>query len=189
MNIYELSDEIRSLEAFYHEASDDDKDKILEIQTKNKDELREKIIEYGKFKKHIEYEIDIIKKEEKRLKERREQKEKFVGSLKNTILMALLAYGDNVRTDIIDISKRKQPDKLEILNEDNVPLDYHIPTLEFKSGVLTALDLMDFESRYGDQFKISYKISKTAINDWYKLTGEIINGTKLVQDRYSIIIK
>lgn len=190
MNLFDLTQEALSLEDFYESASDEEKNDILMIRNENKDEIKEKVIEYSKLIKQVEYENEIIKMELKRLEQKMKSKVKFIDSLKQNVIIAMNAIDEaKLQDETINVVKAKVPVRLEVNQEDRVPLDYKKVSLIFDAGRINIFDIIDFEARFGDRMKKDYKTSKTALNDWYKQTGEIVDGTFLPEQKYSIRIK
>jgi len=190
MNLFDLTQEALSLEDFYESASEEEKQNILMIKNDNKEEIIEKIIEYSKLMKQIEYENSIIKMELKRLEQKMKLKVKFIDSLKQNVVIAMNAIDESkLQDETINVVKAKVPLRLEVNKEEQVPLDYKKVNLIFDAGAVNIFDIIDLETRFGDRMKKDYKISKTAINDWHKQTGEVIDGTYMPEQKYSIRIK
>lgn len=74
----------------------------------NETELKEKAINYGYVIRSFEYENDIIDAEIKRLKALKEQKEKAIQKLKDTVSDAMNLYGiEKVESPALKLSFRK----------------------------------------------------------------------------------
>lgn len=106
-----------------------------------------------------------IKIEEKRLKENREKIENSLDKLKNYVKenMEKLTI-EKIETEIGTLSIRKNPLSVEIENETEIPE-------EFK------------------KIKTEIAVDKTAIKNHFKETGEIVKGTRIINNKTSLVIK
>ena len=109
--------------------------------------------------------ISAIKDEETRLEEIRKTAEKRLEKFKNYVKenMEKLELKE-IPTELGSLKISKNPLSVEIENEDEVPN-------EFKTIVQTT------------------KIDKTAIKNHFKETGEIVAGTRIIDDKTSLRIK
>lgn len=109
--------------------------------------------------------IDAMKAEEKRIADIRKTGEAKLEKFKQYVLenMERLSLS-KIQTELGALSVSKNPMSVEIENEDEIPS-------EFKQEVVTT------------------KIDKTAIKNHFKTTGEIIPGTKIIDDKMSLRIK
>ena len=115
--------------------------------------------------KNSESLLDAIKAEEKRLADMRKAGEAKIEKFKQYVKENMERLGiEKIPTELGNLSVTKNPMSVEIENEDEVPA-------EFKQEVLTI------------------KIDKTAIKNHFKETGEIIAGTRIVDDKTSLRIK
>ncbi len=109
--------------------------------------------------------LDAIKAEEKRLADMRKAGEnkldKFMQYVKENMERLDLR---EIPTELGKLSIAKNPMSVEIENEEDIPE-------EFKQQVVTI------------------KIDKTAIKNHFKSTGEIVAGTKIIDDKTSLRIK
>lgn len=105
-----------------------------------------------------------IKMEEKRLKENREKIENSLDKLKNYVKenMEKLTI-EKIETEIGTLSIRKNPLSVEIENETEIPE-------EFK------------------KIKTEIAVDKTAIKNHFKETGEIVKGTRIINNKTSLVI-
>ena len=109
--------------------------------------------------------IEAMKAEEKRIADIRKTGEAKLEKFKQYVLenMERLSLS-KIQTELGALSVSKNPMSVEIENEDEIPS-------EFKQEVVTI------------------KIDKTAIKNHFKTTGEIIPGTKIIDDKMSLRIK
>lgn len=109
--------------------------------------------------------IEAMKAEEKRIADTRKTGEAKLEKFKQYVLenMERLSLS-KIQTELGALSVSKNPMSVEIENEDEIPS-------EFKQEVVTT------------------KIDKTAIKKHFKTTGEIIPGTKIIDDKMSLRIK
>lgn len=109
--------------------------------------------------------IEAMKAEEKRIADTRKTGEAKLEKFKQYVLenMERLSLS-KIQTELGALSVSKNPMSVEIENEEEIPK-------EFKQEVVTT------------------KIDKTAIKSHFKTTGEIIPGTKIIDDKMSLRIK
>lgn len=109
--------------------------------------------------------IEAMKAEEKRISDMRKAGEAKLEKFKQYVLENMERLGlSKIQTELGALSVSKNPMSVEIENEDEIPS-------EFKQEVVTT------------------KIDKTAIKNHFKTTGEIISGTKIIDDKMSLRIK
>mgnify|MGYP001142389867 FL=1 len=109
--------------------------------------------------------IEAMKAEEKRISDMRKAGEAKLEKFKQYVLENMERLGlSKIQTELGALSVSKNPMSVEIENEDEIPS-------EFKKEVVTT------------------KIDKTAIKNHFKTTGEIIPGTKIIDDKMSLRIK
>lgn len=128
-------------------------------------ELQNKSVNIIAYIRSRESFIEAVKTEEKRLKEMREKEENKQEKFKQYVKenMEKLNVTD-IMTDLGTLKLAKNPMSVEVQNEDEVPI-------EFKKEVTTV------------------KIDKTAIKEYFKETGEIIPGVKIIDNKTSLRIK
>lgn len=109
--------------------------------------------------------IDAMKAEEKRIADIRKTGEAKLEKFRQYVLENMERLGlSKIQTELGALSVIKNPMSVEIENEEEIPK-------EFKQEVVTT------------------KIDKTAIKSHFKTTGEIIPGTKIIDDKMSLRIK
>lgn len=109
--------------------------------------------------------IEAMKAEEKRIADTRKTGEAKLEKFKQYVLENMERLGlDKIPTELGTLSITKNPMSVEIEDETAVPE-------EFKTIVQTV------------------KVDKTAIKKHFKETGEIIPGTKIIDDKMSLRIK
>ena len=128
-------------------------------------ELQNKSANIIGYIKNSESLLDAMKTEEKRLSDIRKQGEakleKFYQYVKENMEKLGLV---EIPTELGSLKINKNPMSVEIENEDEIPS-------KFKQEIVTT------------------KIDKTAIKNHFKETGEIVAGTKIVNDKTSLRIK
>ena len=109
--------------------------------------------------------IEAIKVEEKRLKEMREKTECKIDRFKQYVKENMEKLNlTKIPTELGNLTIAKNPLSIEIENEDEIPE-------QFKQEIVTT------------------KIDKTAIKKYFKETGEILPGIKIINDKTSLRIK
>ena len=163
INIEEQLEELISEETLTEEEKAENANKLLAFREKIKVLIVEKNEGLIQVIKNKEAVVNTLKAEEDRLKKRRQSQEKSITKLKEYMLSIMEElHQDKVETTLATISRRKNPISLEIVNEALVPLDY-LNTTTF--------------------------VDKKKILEDYKKTGEETSGTKIIDDKYSIMIK
>lgn len=128
-------------------------------------ELQNKSTNIIGYVKNSEYLLDSIKAEEKRLADMRKMGENKLDKFKQYVKENMERLGlDKIPTELGSLAIAKNPMSVEIENEDEIPS-------EFKQEVVTV------------------KIDKTAIKNHFKETGEIVSGTRIVDNKTSLRIK
>lgn len=163
INIEEQLDELLNEETLTEEEKEENANKLLAFREKIKGLIVEKNEGLIQVIKNKEAVVNTLKAEEDRLKKRRQSQEKSITKLKEYMLSIMEElHQDKVETTLATISRRKNPISIEIVNEALVPLDY-----------LNTTTVVD----------------KKKILEYYKKTGEETAGTKIIDDKYSIMIK
>ena len=128
-------------------------------------ELQNKSANIIGYIKNSESLLEAMKAEEKRIADTRKTGEAKLEKFKQYVLENMERLGlSKIQTELGALSVSKNPMSVEIENEDEIPS-------EFKQEVVTT------------------KIDKTAIKNHFKTTGEIIPGTKIIDDKMSLRIK
>ena len=144
------------------EMSEEDKEKVQEELTLLLQQKSQNIIGYTR---NIELTIDAMKNEEKRISEQRKTLENKLTRFKEYVKECMEKGGfTKVETELGSLTIAKNPVSVEIVNEDEIPL-------EFKQEVVTV------------------KIDKTAIKNYFKETGEIPVGVNINTQNTSLRIK
>lgn len=109
--------------------------------------------------------IDAVDVQIKRLQDLKKQKTNNLDKFKQYVKENMEKLGiTKLETEIGKMSIAKNPLSIEIENEDEIPS-------EFKQEVMTV------------------KIDKTAIKTYFKETGEIVPGTRIISDKTSLKVK
>lgn len=109
--------------------------------------------------------IDAVDIQIKRLQDLKKQKTNNLDKFKQYVKENMEKLGiTKLETEIGKMSIAKNPLSIEIENEDEIPS-------EFKQEVMTV------------------KIDKTAIKNYFKETGEIVPGTRIISDKTSLRVK
>lgn len=128
-------------------------------------ELQEKSSNIIGYIRNSELLIEAMKTEEKRIADIRKNGEAKLEKFKQYVLENMERLGlSKIQTELGALSVNKNPMSVEIENEEEIPE-------AFKQEVVTT------------------KIDKTAIKNYFKSTGEIIPGTKIIDDKMSLRIK
>ena len=128
-------------------------------------ELQKKSASIIGYIRNTELLIEAMKTEEKRISDTRKTGEAKLEKFKQYVLENMERLGlKEIPTELGSLNINKNPMSVEIENEDEIPS-------EFKQEVVTT------------------KIDKTAIKNHFKTTGEIIPGTKIIDDKMSLRIK
>ena len=144
------------------EMTEEEKAKVYAELTNLLNEKSQSIIGYTK---NIELLIEGMKSEEKRIADNRRSLENRLTKFKEYVKDCMEKGGfSKIETELGQLSIAKNPMSVEIENEDEVPN-------EFKVEVVTT------------------KIDKTAIKNYFKETGEIVNGTRIIDNKTSLRIK
>lgn len=109
--------------------------------------------------------IDAVDIQIKRLQELKKAESNSIDKFKQYVKENMEKLGiQKLETEIGKMSITKNPISIEIQNEDEIPAD-------FKQEVVTT------------------KIDKTAIKNYFKETGEIVPGARIISDKTSLRIK
>lgn len=128
-------------------------------------QLQEKGSNIIGYTKNIELTINAMKEEEKRIADNRKSLESKLDKFKQYVKDNMEKLGiTKMDTELGTLSIAKNPLSVEVENEEEIPSEY-------KSEVVTT------------------KIDKTAIKNHFKETGEVVAGTKIVDDKTSLRIK
>lgn len=128
-------------------------------------ELQNKSVNLVAYVRNEESLIEAIKVEEKRLKEMREKTECKIDRFKQYVKENMEKLNlTKIPTELGNLTIAKNPLSIEIENEDEIPE-------QFKQEIVTT------------------KIDKTAIKKYFKETGEILPGIKIINDKTSLRIK
>lgn len=136
-----------------------------ELEKELTDLLHEKSQNIIGYMRNIELTIEAMKSEEKRISEQRKALENRLAKFKEYVKECMDQGGfTKIDTGLGSLAIVKNPMSVEIENEAEVPN-------EFKTIVQTT------------------KIDKTAIKNYFKETGEIVAGTRIIDDKTSLRIK
>lgn len=128
-------------------------------------QLQEKGSNIIGYTKNIELTINAMKEEEKRIADNRKTLESKLDKFKQYVKDNMEKLGiTKMDTELGTLSIAKNPLSVEVENEEEIPSEY-------KLEVVTT------------------KIDKTAIKNHFKETGEVVAGTKIVDDKTSLRIK
>lgn len=139
MKLYEITQELETLEAMYELVYDEETGEVNELdfnelqamEKEMKNLLSNKSDAIIKFVKNMDSDITVLKDEEKRLKERREKLEKKKEWLKNYLMENMLKLGyTKVESTYGTLSTRKS--KSTIINENIIAKDPRYWSVETK---------------------------------------------------------
>ena len=128
-------------------------------------ELQKKSASIIGYIRNTELLIEAMKSEEKRISDTRKMGEAKLDKFKQYVKENMEKLGlDKIPTELGSLSIAKNPISVEVENENEIPK-------EFKNE------------------KITISIDKTAIKNHFKETGEIVPGTRIIDDKTSLRIK
>lgn len=157
MTLYELTGEYQDLlEQLEFAETDDDVAAIMTTMEQVDDDLKAKAEAYAKIMQNLRAEVQALRDEEARLAKRRRRREGIINSLGERMRDALTTLGvRKLETGIGTWSLRKSPPSCKVLNPALVPEQYHV--------------------------KQEDTINRMAIIANYRLTGEIPDGTDIIE--------
>lgn len=158
-NLYELAAGYASLIDAYDAAeSEEEREGILAMMESAEGDIEAKAENYAKVIRMKEEEAKAFKVEADRLTKRRQAAENMVSRLKAVLLDAMkLTNTPEIKTSIGKWRIQSNPLSCEVVDIDKIPMQYHI--------------------RQED------KIDKKGLIDYYKQTGEIIDGVEFRQEQ------
>ena len=128
-------------------------------------ELQKKSASIIGYIRNTELLIEAMKSEEKRISDTRKMGEAKLDKFKQYVKENMEKLGlDKIPTELGSLSIAKNPMSVEVEDENEIPK-------EFKNE------------------KITISIDKTAIKNHFKETGEIVPGTRIIDDKTSLRIK
>lgn len=144
------------------EITEEEKIKIEEELTQLLQQKSQNIIGYTR---NVELTIEAMKIEEKRISEQRKILENRLLKFKEYVKECMEGNGfTKIETGLGTLSIAKSPISVEIINEDEIPLEY-------KQEITTI------------------KVDKKSIADNFKATGEIPNGVNIYTNNTNLRIK
>lgn len=128
-------------------------------------ELQKKSASIIGYIRNTELLIEAMKSEEKRISDTRKMGEAKLDKFKQYVKENMEKLGlDKIPTELGSLSIAKNPMSVEVEDENEIPK-------EFKNE------------------KITISIDKTAIKNHFKETGEIVPGTRIIDDKMSLRIR
>ena len=127
--LYEIVGAMRDIIAMIDECEDDEQlaeltDRLQEIGGS----LTEKAENYARVIRNFQAEADALKTEERRLKMKRERREKTVERLKQMLCSGMTLAGvKKIETPIGSWSRRTSPWSVNVIDEDAIPDEFKIP--------------------------------------------------------------
>ena len=158
-SLYDLTSGYASLiDAYDNADSDEEREGILSMLESAESEIADKAENYAKVIRMKEEEAKAFKAEVDRLTARKRAAENMVSRLKSALLDAMkLANTQEIKTSIGKWRVQNNPVSCEVVDIDKIPMQYHIPQED--------------------------KIDKKGLIDYYKQTGEIIDGVEFKQEQ------
>lgn len=128
MNLYDLQEAFRNIEALIDNAEpEDDLTHLREAMEIIEASIEDKVQAYAFVIKNFTASIEALEKEEKRLKQKREQDTKRRDNLKNILHQFMLEQG---KTKYVfpqfTVSIRNNADSVQVLDEAKVPKEYFV---------------------------------------------------------------
>ena len=158
-SLYELSaDYAALLDAYDMEEAEEVKNEIISQLANTEGAIEDKADVYAKIIRMKEEEAKAFKAEADRLTARKRAAENMVARLKDALLGAMTLTGtQEIKTSIGKWRLQMNPLSCDVVDIDKVPMQYHI--------------------------KQEDKIDKKGLIDYYKQTGEIIDGVTFKQEQ------
>lgn len=121
--LYELSEAYQNVQNLIDEESPDQD--IVNALTVIEGQIEVKAVNIANLIKSLEAEVEVIKAEEKRLKQRRESRENAAKSVKQYLQIAMESVGkDKIKVATRTISIQNNPPSLIITDKDAIPQKY-----------------------------------------------------------------
>lgn len=132
-SLFQISTEARNLASALIEGElSEELENALVI---NQTELQDKAINYGYAIKSIEFDVDDIDSEIKRLQGLKTSRVNAIERMKSTVLEAMQIYGiEKVTSPTLNLSVRNNPESVDLVNE------YQIPDCYKKEKVTVSID-------------------------------------------------
>lgn len=158
-SLYDISAGYASLiDAYDNAESDEEREGIIAMLATAEGEITDKAENYARVIRMKEEEAKSFKAEADRLTARKRAAENMVARLKDALLGAMTLTGtQEIKTSIGKWRLQMNPLSCDVVDIDKVPMQYHI--------------------------KQEDKIDKKGLIDYYKQTGEIIDGVTFKQEQ------
>lgn len=158
-SLYDISAGYASLiDAYDNAESDEEREGIIAMLASAEGEITEKAENYARVIRMKEEEAKAFKSEADRLTARKKAAENMVARLKDALLGAMTMTGtQEIKTSIGKWKLQMNPLSCDVVDIDKIPMQYHI--------------------------KQEDKIDKKGLIDYYKQTGEIIDGVTFKQEQ------
>ena len=160
LSLYQITSSFPKL--IEEEMSEEDKKEVKKELTELLQQKSQNLIAYTR---NIELTIEAMKNEEKRISEQRKVLESRLTKFKEYVKECMEQNGfTKIETQLGALSIVKNPISVEIYDEAQIPDEYKTKVIEIK-------------------------VDKTAIKKALKETGEIIPGTRIINNKTSLRIK
>lgn len=160
LSLYQITSSFPKL--IEEEMSEEDKKEVKKELTELLQQKSQNLIGYIR---NIELTIEAMKNEEKRISEQRKILESRLTKFKEYVKECMEQNGfTKIETQLGALSIAKNPISVEIYDEAQIPDEYKTKVIEIK-------------------------VDKTAIKKTLKETGEIIPGTRIIDNKTSLRIK
>lgn len=160
LSLYQITSSFSKL--IEEEMSEEDKKEVEKELTELLQQKSQNLIGYIR---NIELTIEAMKNEEKRISEQRKILESRLTKFKEYVKECMEQNGfTKIETQLGALSIAKNPISVEIYDEAQIPDEYKTKVIEIK-------------------------VDKTAIKKTLKETGEIIPGTRIIDNKTSLRIK
>lgn len=125
MKLYELTDSYYNLLTLLEDESNDDH--INDALNVINDEFDTKAENIAKVLKSLEYNVETLKSEKKRINDRQKSIESNIAKLKDYLFHNMKQMNKNsVQSDLFDIKVRNNAPSLNILDETKIPKQFYI---------------------------------------------------------------
>lgn len=160
MKLYEIAESYRNLPELIGQVTEEELNEIMKNLDNN---IIAKVSNIASLIDEMSVNCKALKEHEKRTSDKRKSLENKIDYLKRYILDNMIAMGkDKIESPILKVTIQKNPSKVEIINELEIPEKYW-------------------------KEKITKSIDKKQIKDDYDATGMEVAGTQIIQTKRVVI--
>ena len=130
-SLFNLTDSYLKVKRMEEEGADTET--IIDTLNAIESAIEDKVENYHGFIRQLEGEIQTINTEQKRLADLKRSKVNLIDRLKQNLIAALEATGnERIQTDTVIVSLRSNPYTLDIQDESNIPMEFVEEVIERK---------------------------------------------------------